>query len=525
MRDAVTSERLVRLRVLLAGALAAATDLTATGRHVSVVFLDGVCELALHLAADEHDIEVLAKHGYDDVYGMVAGTLGGAWNRRSAKGVRELHRARNNLQHHGVLPDAQHVPIWASEVDRFIHSLVQAAFDDNLATVSAVDVVDADDLRRFLAEAETAITRGEFAVAVQTSKRAMDTAVEQFRLLRGKSTFSRFGTASRLREFQKIDQALDSLEEFVDVAYLAPDPGEWLSLTRIAGNARSTADVTQDQAQRAFSFALSWILRFESFAARYPERSPFRRPEASLDQHYEAPQFAEIATHIEIRGRHESTIADLTLDHIPPEWLDQVHAAFRRLKDTGKAPPGLQAMPSDHGITIRIAEDADPASVRPFADELVRQTHELFTLNLDRRRAIESRQEALTTAYADTLLPDPLVTGVRAEAWSNGHEIIRVQVQVPEDVPARLLAAALNRERSAGDRSSIDLRGGELSFAPSVLGPEQVIPALAQAIVDATEAARAETAMEEIAETRREQRQLALRDAFADVHAQPDTKD
>jgi hypothetical protein len=53
MIDAVVAERLVRLRVLLSAALAAATYQTATGRHVSVVFLDGVGELALHLAADE----------------------------------------------------------------------------------------------------------------------------------------------------------------------------------------------------------------------------------------------------------------------------------------------------------------------------------------------------------------------------------------------------------------------------------------------------------------------------------------
>src|SRR5687767_6396209 len=98
--DAVVAERLVRLRFLLAGALAAATDQTPTGRHVSVVFLDGVTELALHLAADELGIDVRPRHGLEDIYASVAGELASAWDRKSWKGVRELHRARNNLQHH-----------------------------------------------------------------------------------------------------------------------------------------------------------------------------------------------------------------------------------------------------------------------------------------------------------------------------------------------------------------------------------------------------------------------------------------
>src|SRR3954469_18695311 len=94
--DAVVAERLMRLRLLLSGALAAATDQTPAGRHVSVIFLDGVTELALHLAADEVGINVTPRQGLEDVYALVAAELGSAWDRKSWKGVREMHRARNN---------------------------------------------------------------------------------------------------------------------------------------------------------------------------------------------------------------------------------------------------------------------------------------------------------------------------------------------------------------------------------------------------------------------------------------------
>src|SRR4051794_39774018 len=104
--DAVTAERLIRLRVLLSAALAAATDQTASGRHVSVIFLDGVSEMALHLAADELGINVGPRHGLEDVYANVARQLGGSFNGKGWKGVRELHRARNQLQHHAELPDS-----------------------------------------------------------------------------------------------------------------------------------------------------------------------------------------------------------------------------------------------------------------------------------------------------------------------------------------------------------------------------------------------------------------------------------
>jgi hypothetical protein len=166
------------------------------------------------------------------VYANVAAELGASWDRKSWKGVRELHRARNNLQHHGVLPDAQHLPVWAAEVDRFVHSLIRAAFTVDLASVRAADAIENTDLRDKLRDAERAIDAGAFADAVQRAKQALDQAVGRFRGLSGGSSTSRF-SFDTFQEFQQLDRSLAAVEEFVDIAYLATDPADWLWLGRL----------------------------------------------------------------------------------------------------------------------------------------------------------------------------------------------------------------------------------------------------------------------------------------------------
>jgi len=517
--DAVTAERLVRLRVLLAGALAAATDHTATGRHISVIFLDGVCELALRLASDQHDIDVSARQGFDDVYGMVAGELGSAWNRRSAKGVRELHRARNNLQHHGILPDADHVPLWASEVDRFVHSLVEAAFNEDLESVTAAEAVEDDDLRMPLREAEAAIANGEFVAAVEKSKRAVDMAVQRFRSLRGSSTFARFGHgAAQFEEFRKIDRAFDALESFVDIAYLATDPGEWLWLERIAPDARSLRELTAGEAHRAFSFALSWVLRFEAFAARYP-KPIYREPEEpSLDERYEMPQFSGFAMR-EQPGIRGELVVQLTLADVPPGWLHNLHTALREIHETHDLPRRFWVSYSADAIELHVPEDTDPSSVRPLADELVRRTHEVFDEQLSARRAIRQHESDLATRYADVLQADPRawVTSVSAEVRHDRRGVLRIQTDLGEGVPPRLVEDALNRARPLHSRSHISFRDGELVFTEDTWTPDEVLSALERASADATEAARAQANEREATRNKREELVRGVSEAFSDI--------
>ena len=523
MVEGVTAERLVRLRVLLAGALAAATDQSVTGRHISVIFLDGVSELALHLASDQLDLDVTAKHGFDDVYAMVAGELGVSWNRRSAKGVRELHRARNNLQHHGVLPDADHVPVWAADVDGFVHSLVRAAFGEDLASLTATEAIGDDDLRSRLSAAEAAISQGDFAGALVASKRAVDTAVVRFRSLRGRSasTFNRFGSeVRRLREFQEIDQALNSLEQFVDIAYLATDPGEWLWLEEVTTHRNLYPEPTAEDARRALSFALSWILRFEAFVARYPLRGRADTNEPDLDTTYEQPRIAKVFLRDEPADDRDSIVLELTVDGEPPDWLGHVYAAARTMQQAKTMPEAawVKADWRTHKIELELPDEIEPKSVRALADELLRRTHEEFERVLEMRRETRDEENQVAERY-DRVLDSSnagLITGVRAGARHSGGFTVWVRTTAADSAPARLIQAALDGAVSLPGHHIL-FRDDELIFEDGVLAPEDVVPALERAVADARERAVAEHEEAEASRLRRAALTRTVRDAFADI--------
>ena len=97
--------RLIRLRTFLYAAQASSTDQTSTGRHAAAVALDGVCELAMGLAAAQ--LELPPPNGIEGLpklLGRLAERLGDRWKHEGVKGFRELHRARNSAQHDGLTP-------------------------------------------------------------------------------------------------------------------------------------------------------------------------------------------------------------------------------------------------------------------------------------------------------------------------------------------------------------------------------------------------------------------------------------
>ena len=103
--DSTMAARLIRLRSFLHAAQASSSDLTSTGRHAAAVALDGVCELAMGLAAVE--LELPPPNGIEGLPRLLARLterLGDRWKHEGVKGFRELHRARNAAQHDGLAP-------------------------------------------------------------------------------------------------------------------------------------------------------------------------------------------------------------------------------------------------------------------------------------------------------------------------------------------------------------------------------------------------------------------------------------
>jgi hypothetical protein len=517
--DAVVAERLVRLRLLLAGALAAATDQTPTGRHVSVVFLDGVTELALHLAADEVGINVTPRQGLEDIYAALANELGSAWDGKSWKGVRELHRARNNLQHHGILPDAQHLPLWAAEADRFVHSLVAVAFDADLTVVRAADAVADQGLREQLAQAEAAIDAGDFAGAVQRAKGALDAA---------RARFGGVGATSRLShnpfdEFRQIDRALGSLGEFVNVAYFATDPADWLWLQRIENLSRAQP-VGRLDAERALSFAVGWILRFEAFQSRLPRREevpPYVEP--SLDEDYFQPQIvgAEVRHENDFRPTVEVV---LTLDQTPPEWLDNLRSGIQEGQDIGEIPPGVWARRANGTVVMHVPEQTDASQIRALAEKIIQYTHLVYEAQRQARRDRRTAERALAERVRAALRDDPRVTEVRAEYWAKDRNpMIRLTIDDPDanHLNPYAVEEALNLRRPPGSNLHIGFRNGVFSFGEDQFQPGEALEVFDASVAEAKQRAAEQAREKEAAEAKHQQVLDAAKAAFADLAPPP----
>jgi len=174
---------------------------------------------------------------------------------------------------------------------------------------------------------------------------------------------------------------------------------------------------------------------------------------------------------------------------------------------------------SADAIELHVPEDTDPSSVRPLADELVRRTHEVFDEQLSARRAIRQHESDLATRYADVLQADPRawVTSVSAEVRHDRRGVLRIQTDLGEGVPPRLVEDALNRARPPHSRSHISFRDGELVFTEDTWTPDEVLSALERASADATEAARAQANEREATRNKREELVRGVSEAFSDI--------
>lgn len=102
---------LVRLRAILERAVREAEDGSEPGRHIALVTLDGGCEYAVCLAAHHRGmalrpdtsiyagIDALSKHLRE-------------WKQTGVRSVVELHAARNQAQHMGLLADRELTSGW-----------------------------------------------------------------------------------------------------------------------------------------------------------------------------------------------------------------------------------------------------------------------------------------------------------------------------------------------------------------------------------------------------------------------------
>jgi hypothetical protein len=521
--EASAAERLVRLRLLLLAALASISDTTAYGRHIAVIALDGACELAMGLAAHQRGMDVGNKP-FPQLLRELRQELT-EWDAVGAQGVSELRRTRNAVQHEGVLPDAVHVPIWASEVERFVYSLVKAAFGESLDGVSPAAAVEDPQLQQGLERAEQLIAEESYAGSIKESVGVFEAALRNFRSLQGRSAFRFRGDAFRkLREFQDIKGTIESLEQFLYVTALIGDPGEWLWLETIRRQLHADAEPpTREDAQRALSFALGWILRFESFVARYQdahERARRMPPRALYGERYETPRVIEISKSARVPYQPRQVAIDVELSEIPPEWESAASEGFRRLQEENQTVADSWAVVRRSGLLeMNVSEDISGRELQSLIRELIARADTVHQEWLERRHEQTLGEAVVAERYMESLKTEAQFGSADVtQRYDTDDYWVEIEVDLPKGLPPseveQELSRLLERKDQLGTRPHV--YSNRLAFVADEIAPEDV----AGLFRDAVAAAAASESERRQGHAEREARiQLALAEARRELLA------
>lgn len=408
------AEAIVAIRGLLDEAVSRTADSTVMGRRVAAVLLDGAVEAALGAGLSKFNDSPRKNDALDELrqrlteHLRATGRLKPSENLDGWADVKRLRLARNLAQHQQIPPDHQALAGWSGGVRRFVGHVVAAAFDAELAAVSAASAIMHDDLRAGFEQAEEARAQGETRTAVEALQRVLDDAVRLWNQQRRDAGGLPWGSPpDELGVSERIKKATHHLDQTLTMAPFAVDLGEyfwWQGLLRDVRDRRIV--ITADDAARALAFVFTWVVRWESFNARYLSRErvrgelpevppPSRRPDGAAELDPEREPTVEVRFKSQYPGS-------------PPveEWVFRVPYRFGRPEDaerysthdhhldqalwSGKPPALWTGHVYRHGGDIELS--VDPASFDPEAV--------LGELEVRFERALRRRQEEEAKAAA-----------------------------------------------------------------------------------------------------------------------------
>lgn len=486
MLEPTTAERLMRLRALLMAAIASASDTTATGRHAAVTALDGVCELAMGLAAHELNVSLKDKEPFPAQLGKLRSNLGAKWEPAGVQAVTELHRARNDVQHFGLLPDPSHVPIWTNEVERFVFSLVRAAFAADLATVSASGAVEDEELRGLLQAADDSIATQDFQRSLRASHDAFDVALRRFTTTRGYRDSFRGQSFHEFEEFRAIKGTIERLDQYLDVAALAVDPGEWFWFEAIGRSSRGRGlGPTEEDAKRALAFCLNWVLRYESFVARYAtarKQGP-PEPQASPYEQYEKPVVVTIEATEGYRSPLRGTSVRVLVSHFPPQWDWDLQPAAKELEQSELPSLSLHSLGDweQAAFGVHVPDGATADAVLTAIQAVIDKAHLRYENRLADRRQADADAENIAVSYREAIAAagaSERFTDVQVEpAFREGGHRVSVAVELPDDIEEVDLGPAMTAAATGETMTGATVRvwSGSMTFPNSTVPPDRVI--------------------------------------------------
>ncbi len=270
--NAAETERLSRLRIMLAEAQSRIADQSALGQHLAIVGADGVGELAIGICAHKRGVYRAFKPLLTTLSALLEDLS--ANDAPGAQGFRELHAARNQAQHQGILPAPDQLPRWIDETAALSTFLVRCCFDVELSSVGSAAAVKEERLARLLSEAEEAIENGDTTLAFRLSWQTIQDALIVFRRHTGLGGQSPRSTLGReFNDFRAIEDEIASISRQLELSLFASEAGEWMWFEQRHGESANGLEPSVGEARRGFVFALGWVLRMESYVARHgPDR-------------------------------------------------------------------------------------------------------------------------------------------------------------------------------------------------------------------------------------------------------------
>ena len=396
---------LIRLRMMLERGLREAGDNSEPSRHIALVTLDGACEYAIRFCAHCRGLLLKPEAGFHAGLELLRKDLSGRkkWGQTGVRGVLELHAARNQAQHMGLLPDRELMSTWTLDAKAFICGLVKVAFDVELGDVMLADAIRNDKLRGLLSEAERQLNAGDSRTAFRYADGALHEARQLWLVQQD------YARRAPLPQEAVAGDAVDLLEV---QAFTSDIAGYTQLLTTRRHVETGGPEPDAAEARSALLFAFDWILRWEVFKEGYPIERYTEYWQSVGPPQLDDGGRPEIAWHIESyrleagAGREEEYEVLLQLKNIPSwktgTWgLDFSEALASAETELGHTTLGISPNIDAHGmLRVRVAVSTDPKNVASVLNRAVDIATERYERRDEDMRAAQEKAAELRESYA-----------------------------------------------------------------------------------------------------------------------------
>ena len=515
---------LVRLRTFLEHALKLAEDRSEPGRHSALVALDGVCEYALFLSGHHVGIQVKERAGFVEMLNALEQKLA-SWRRDGRRSVLQMRGARNQAQHAGALPDADHMPDWADAAEAFVRSLVEAAFDVSLSDVLLAEAILNDTLRAQIAAAEQALAQTEPRAAFESAVAALSEARRRWRDQQS-DAYDYMPTSAPFSDDPRWLEASQRGEDYADIGVFASDLGEYHRLIATRRQVAEGVPVTEDDARRTLLFAYDWILRWQRFDAQYP-RDRWREHWQTLRPLTAGDGTTPSIVGIDVKGAMQLGESQrnhlvVRVSNVPEQgrgtWGTEIDGVLANVL----ARHHLESLSIQAGIQqLWIGELTfflDPVLTSEVAASLLKETVEQLTEGYESRRIEAGERDAQAQAVADRFgkifadIAPELLGGVRAQReLHRDGELVILLVDFNGSLEELHQVASIFNSRG-GQLANASVRDASLVFNAFVPEGDAL-----QKLTDALDASITQVAHVRDFAARREAERVALEDGLARV--------